>query len=75
MDPLDHPPTARLDRCWDAPGGDLADHPAVGQDLPTRLVVVAGIQVRHRLAGQRASRADDPTNPTDPRRGVVADAR
>jgi hypothetical protein len=58
MGALDHPPAARLDRCWDAPGGDLAHHPAFGQDLPTRLVVVAGIKVHHRLGGQRTDRTD-----------------
>src|SRR5215204_7004212 len=45
MGPLDHPPAARLDRCRDAPGGDLAGHPALGQDLPTRLIVITGVQV------------------------------
>jgi hypothetical protein len=35
-------------------GGDLADQAAVGQHLPTGLVVVAGVQVRHWLGRQRA---------------------
>jgi hypothetical protein len=59
MGALDHPAAADLDRCWDAPGGDLADHAALDQDLPTRLVVVAGIKVHHRLGGQRPDRGED----------------
>jgi hypothetical protein len=34
VDALDHPPAARLDRCRDAPRGDLADHAAFSQHLP-----------------------------------------
>jgi hypothetical protein len=35
MGALNHPSVACLDRCRDAPGGDLAGHPALGQDMPT----------------------------------------
>ena len=34
------------------------DHPAVDQDLPTRLVVVAGVQVHHGPGRQRTDRTD-----------------
>jgi hypothetical protein len=40
---LDHPPVAGLDRRRHPASGDLADHSAFGQDLPTRLVVIAGV--------------------------------
>jgi hypothetical protein len=58
MGALDHPPATRLDRGWHPTSGDLARHAAFGQDLPTRPVVVAGIQVHHGPGGQR-------TDPTD----------
>jgi hypothetical protein len=53
MGALDHPPATDLDRRWQPTSGDLTDHPPLGQDLPARLVVVAGVQVHHRLGGQR----------------------
>src|SRR4029453_13930583 len=43
-----------LDRSWDPTSGDLAHHAALGQDLPTRLVVVAGVQGPDWLRGQPA---------------------
>src|SRR5215217_5947989 len=55
---LDHPPAARLDRRWHPAGGDLADHAARGQDLPARLVVIAGVQVHDWLGGQQTHRTD-----------------
>jgi hypothetical protein len=58
MGALDHPPATRLDRCWDAPRGDLARHAAFGQDLPARLVVIAGVQMHHGTLGQRADHGD-----------------
>jgi hypothetical protein len=58
MGALDHPPAARLDRCRDAPGGELAGHHARGPDLPTRLIVITGVQVHHRPGGQRANHRD-----------------
>jgi hypothetical protein len=45
MDALDHPPAASLDGCWQSAGGDLAEHAAVGQHVPTGLVVIASVQV------------------------------
>src|SRR5512132_3633709 len=57
MGALDHPPAGDLDRCRDTPRGDLANHPAFGQDLSAGLPVVASIQVHDWLGGQRA----DPT--------------
>src|SRR5512132_1851466 len=50
---LDDPAVAGLDRGWQPAGGDLADHAPLGQNLATRLVVVAGVQVHHGLGGQR----------------------
>jgi hypothetical protein len=47
-----------LDRCRDAPPSDLADHAALGQDLPAGLVVVAGVQVHHRPGRQGPDHAD-----------------
>jgi hypothetical protein len=35
------------------PTGDLAHRLAVGQQLPARLIVVAGIQMHHRPGRQR----------------------
>jgi hypothetical protein len=43
-------PTGDRPRPLPAPqDGDLADHPAVTQDLPTRRIVVAGVQMHNRL--------------------------
>jgi hypothetical protein len=58
MGALDHPPATRLDRRRDPASGARTDHPALGQHLPTRLVVVAGIQVHHWPAGQPADPND-----------------
>jgi hypothetical protein len=58
MGPLDHPATASLDRRWQPAGGDLAHHPALGQDLPAWLVVVAGVQVHQGSGGERPDQAD-----------------
>jgi hypothetical protein len=41
-----------LDRCRPPAGSDLAGHAPLGQHLPAGLVVVAGVQVHHRLGGQ-----------------------
>jgi hypothetical protein len=57
MGPLDHPPAARLDRRRQPTSGDLAHHGPLGQHLPTRLVVVAGVQVYHRPLGQHPDQA------------------
>jgi hypothetical protein len=54
MGALDHPPATGLDRGWDPPGGDLADHPTLGEDLSAGRPVVACVQV-HRgplISGQ-----------------------
>jgi hypothetical protein len=56
--PLDHPPATSLNRGWHATSSDLAHHAPNGQHLPTRLVVVAGIKVHHRLGGQRPDRGE-----------------
>jgi hypothetical protein len=58
MAALDHPAAASLDRQWDSTGSNLADHPALGQDLPAGLAVVAGIQVHARLGWQPNRLAD-----------------
>ena len=58
MGALDHPPAANLDRCRDAPCGDLTDHPPLGQDLPAGLIVIAGVQVDRRPLGQHPNHAD-----------------
>jgi hypothetical protein len=43
-------PTGDRPRPLPAPqDGDLADHPTVTQDLPTRRIVVAGVQMHNRL--------------------------
>jgi hypothetical protein len=55
---LDHSPAARLDRGWQPAGGDLADHALCEQDLPTRLVVIAGVQRHDWLGAQRTHRTD-----------------
>jgi hypothetical protein len=54
MGALDRPAAACLDRCRDAPRGDLAEHGPLDQDLPAGLVVVGGVQVHHRLGRQDA---------------------
>jgi hypothetical protein len=58
MGALDHPAATRLDRGWHPAGGDLTGYAPLGQDLPTGLVVVAGIQVDHGSGGQRPDHAD-----------------
>jgi hypothetical protein len=79
MGALDRPPSASLDRCWQPTGGDLADHAAVGQQLPAGLVVIAGVQVNRELPRQRADPAEgDPLVPAAAQRGrrtgVIGDA-
>jgi hypothetical protein len=39
-------------------GSDLAGHAPLAQDLPTRLVVIAGVQMRGGPLGQRAQQPD-----------------
>jgi hypothetical protein len=56
--PLDHPPAASLNRGWQPTSSDLTHHAPNGQHLPTRLVVVAGVQVHHRPSGQRPHHID-----------------
>jgi hypothetical protein len=53
MSALDHPPAAHLDRRRHPTSGDLAHHAPSGQDLPARLVVIAGVQVHPGSLGQR----------------------
>jgi hypothetical protein len=38
--------------------GDRTGHPPLGEDFPAGLVVVTGVQVHHRLGGQRADPSD-----------------
>jgi hypothetical protein len=55
---LDQPAAARLDWCRHASRGDLIDHRPLDQYRPAGLVVVAGVQVDHRLGGQDAEHGD-----------------
>jgi hypothetical protein len=55
---LDHPAAANLDRRWHSTGGDLTNHPTLGQNPPARLPVIAGVQVHHWLGGQRTDHPD-----------------
>jgi hypothetical protein len=59
MGAFDYPPATSLDRGRHPTGSDLAGHPAVGQDLPAELPVVAGVQVHHRPHRQQADQAID----------------
>ena len=64
LEPLDTvgalhgPAAAGLHRCGLATRGDLADHAPLAQDLPARLIVVAGVQVHGGPLGQRAEQPD-----------------
>jgi hypothetical protein len=49
MGAFDRPAAPGLDRGWLAAGGDLAGERTVGQNLAAGLVVVAGVQLHHRM--------------------------